>query len=109
LLDGGANPDLQDEDGRTALMHATRQNDVASIDWLLANGARRDIVANDGRSCLAMAASDAHLGVLARLLASGEGASAGLIEGLAGEAREHRQMKAAELLQQALRRISAAQ
>ncbi len=109
LLDSGASPDLQDDDGMTALMHAVEMNDLASTDWLLAKDARLDIVANDGRSCLAIAASDSHLAVLERLLESGQWVSAGLLKALVGEAREHQQVQAAELLQQALRRITATQ
>jgi ankyrin repeat protein len=52
LLNAGANPNLQDSNGRTALMTAAGYNDVRMVKALLEHGADRRIKDNSGYTAL---------------------------------------------------------
>lgn len=76
LLAEGANPEVRDEDGRTALFQAVLGNSVGVLGLLLEAGADIDAVDNDGWSALHFAAQE-HLGDMARILV-GRGANVNL-------------------------------
>jgi ankyrin repeat protein len=58
LLDAGANPDLQDSLGNTALHYAARLNKAELIPLLIEHKAALDIENNNGQTPLDMAAND---------------------------------------------------
>jgi len=58
LLKAGAKLDLQDADGRTALMYAAQANDAASVRLLLSRGADRDLRDKAGGTALDLAAKE---------------------------------------------------
>ncbi|MCA9934600.1 MAG: ankyrin repeat domain-containing protein [Ardenticatenaceae bacterium] len=58
LLEGGADPNAQDNFGNTALHHAAMRGSVEVIQFLIENGAVLDIENNNGKTALDLAAND---------------------------------------------------
>jgi ankyrin repeat protein len=82
LLENGADPDLQEENGWTALMFAAMHGDLASVNHLIEAGCDVNLKTNDGESPLERArkVQQAGLGrdgdyegVIAALVAAGAG------------------------------------
>jgi len=67
LMDSGANPDLRDKDGWTALRWASKGNKPRVIQALLNRGASPDIQDSDGWTTLTAASLEGHLHVLVLL------------------------------------------
>ena len=57
LLDRGANPDIQDNDGDTALIIASSRGYRKIVKLLLENGSNVDIINNKGYTALSLASS----------------------------------------------------
>lgn len=58
LLDGGADPNIQDELGLTALHHAATEARVEILPMLIEHGADADLETNRGKTALELAPSD---------------------------------------------------
>ena len=71
LLELGANPALQDHEGRTALHLAAENGCGAAANALVANGAEVDAVDRYGNTPLHFAAANGHAGIAECLLAAG--------------------------------------
>lgn len=82
LLETGADPNLQDIEGNTALMRAIENDNEEAVGLLLEHGTRLDLFKKSGKSCLDLACVSPHTNVLKRLLAAGAGPSAGLTRAL---------------------------
>ena len=59
LLSLGANPDLQDSNGNTALLYACREGEIDKVQVLLADGADASMTNNRGESAFSLSASSA--------------------------------------------------
>jgi cytohesin len=70
-LDAGADPDLADRYGITALLRAAGRGDLDVVELLLARGARVDKSSDQGNTPLMLAAARGHRAVVARLLQAG--------------------------------------
>ena len=71
LLEGGANPNLCDRDGETALMCACENGNAKGMLVLLKYGANADIKCNKGMTALMYAAAGNHLSMVKILLVHG--------------------------------------
>ncbi|PHS69055.1 MAG: hypothetical protein COB23_08050 [Methylophaga sp.] len=56
LIDAGANVDLQDDRGRTALMMAAHAGYIEVVTQLLSHGSKTSLMDNDGKSAYDLAA-----------------------------------------------------
>jgi len=71
LLINGADPDIQDENGRTALILATENGDKAVVQMLLEKKAKLNVQDKDGRTALLLAAANGDKAVVELLLENG--------------------------------------
>ena len=81
LLEGGANPDIPQGDGATALHHAAHQNDITSARLLIEAGATVTIGNELGATPLWLAARNGSTAIVDRLLDAGADANVTLIMG----------------------------
>ena len=77
LLEAGADPNIKNSEGRTALMHAARNGQTAVIERLLESGAAAGEADNKGRAALMFAAAEGHSEAAALLLKAGAAAGRG--------------------------------
>ena len=68
LLSGGADQDMQDEKGASALMFASCEGHTEVVEQLLDKGAAMDMQAKEGQSALMYASSAGHTEVVQLLL-----------------------------------------
>ena len=71
LLKGGADPNIQEKDGRSALMYASQNGHSEVVQILLKGGADPNIQEKDGRSALMYASFNGHSEVVQILLKGG--------------------------------------
>ena len=71
LLKNGADPNIQNKSGETALMVVVSQGKLPIVDLLLKNGANPDIQNKDGNTALMMAVSQGKLPIVDLLLKNG--------------------------------------
>ena len=71
LLKGGADPNIQEKDGRSALMYASQNGHSEVVQILLKGGADPNIQEKDGRSALMYASLNGHSEVVQILLKGG--------------------------------------
>ncbi len=75
LLDAGMNVNVQDEDGKTAVMRAAKNSDKTMLPLLLSYGADVNLVDNNGMTALMVAAQRANVDNIKALLAAGADSS----------------------------------
>jgi len=68
LIKAGANKDIKDNDGRTALMHATYYGHKDIVDLLIKSGANKDIKDNNGYTALMHAACEGREAIVDSLI-----------------------------------------
>ena len=71
LIEYGANVNLQDKDGYTALVFASYNGHTEAVKLLLANGADPDLQDNNRRTALMYASHNGHIEIVKLLLAAG--------------------------------------
>jgi ankyrin repeat protein len=71
FLDGGIDSESADEQGRTALILATRENHPSTVQTLLQKGADPNNIDHDGKTALIWACEDDHVAVVLVLLKKG--------------------------------------
>ncbi|CAK8998212.1 Ankyrin-2 (ANK-2) (Ankyrin-B) (Brain ankyrin) (Non-erythroid ankyrin) [Durusdinium trenchii] len=71
LLEQGADKDLKDDEGKTALYWAVQKDSMQMVQALLATGAAKDIQTNLGHTALHRAAKKGHVEIVKELLAAG--------------------------------------
>ena len=81
LLEGGADPDIRQGDGATALHHAAHQNDVDSARLLIEAGATVSVSNELGATPLWLAATNGSAVMVERLLDAGADPNVALIMG----------------------------
>lgn len=106
LLAHRADPNLQDNEGFTALMIAAQESHLEAMQVLLSQGADMSLRTVDNVSCLEAAARDNQLDALALLLDAGAGSSAGLCQGLIDKTIAAGHVVAADMLRDALDRTN---
>ena len=71
LLDGGAEVDLQCDDGNTALVIACKNGHCEEVQLLLDRGAKVDLQCDDGNTALLIACKNGHCEIVELLLGKG--------------------------------------
>ena len=76
FLDGGIDSETADEQGRTALILATRENHPGTVQTLLQKGADPNNIDHDGKTALIWACEGDHIAVVLVLLKKGTNVTA---------------------------------
>ena len=71
LIEGGANVNMQDENGDTALMLAARNNEVACVTYILDAGAQVNLLNHYGQTAITMASKKGHIECVKKLVEAG--------------------------------------